>query len=218
MQNSDAITLERPLLRGWFHVCAAVAATLGTGLLLLMAESPQAYVGGALFGASLILLYATSAVYHRVTWKPKLRQVVRRLDHAMIFVLIGGTYTPFCLVVLQLGWGIPILSVIWGLAGAGILLKMLWITAPKWLSVTLYTTLGWLAVIGSSQLVAWFTLSPLILLIIGGALYTLGGTTYALGRPNPWPRVFGYHEIFHLLVIAGSALHYWLIAIYVLPN
>ncbi len=147
-----------------------------------------------------------------------MRGLLKRLDHSMIFVLIGGTYTPFCLVVLSLPWGITMLSVIWGLAGGGVLLKVAWPTAPKWLSVSLYVILGWLALIGAWELAARFEPTPLLLLALGGALYTLGGVVYAAGRPNPWPRVFGYHEVFHLLVILGSVVHYSLVAIYVMPR
>lgn len=205
------------MLRGVFHLGAAFAATVGTVLLLLVADSPQAYVGGAIFGASLMLLYGTSAAYHRITWTPLMRGIVKRLDHSMIFVLIGGTYTPIGLVVLSNAWWISMLSVVWGIAGAGILMKLVWPGTPRWLGVMLYVVLGWLALMPAWELAAWFTAGPLLLLALGGVLYTLGGVVYAVGRPNPWPRVFGYHEVLHLLVIAGSVLHYALVAIYVLP-
>jgi len=209
---------QRPALRGMFHVCGAIAATLGAPLLLLVANSPRAYVGGAIFAASLILLYGTSASYHRITWTPLFRAIISRLDHSMVLVLIAGTYTPFCLVVLNNAWGITMLSVIWGIAGAGILMNLAWPASPRWLRVTFYVVLGWLGLISARELAAWFTASPLLLLILGGAVYTLGGIVYVIRKPNPWPRVFGYHEIFHLLVVLGSTLHYSLVAIYVLPS
>lgn len=208
---------QQPLLRGVSHLGALIAATAGAAWLLLIADSPSAYVGGAIFGATLILLYGISASYHRMSWKPTLRRVLRRLDHAMIFVLIAGTYTPLCLKI-SLAWGIPMLSVVWGIAGAGVLLRLAWLGGPRWLSVTLYVMLGWLALVAASELLEEFASGPLVMLVVGGVLYTLGGAVYATGRPDPWPRVFGYHEVFHLLVIAGSAVHYSLIAAFVLPS
>ena len=212
----ESIIPQRPLLRGWFHLYAAIAAIAGAVLLLLLANSPRAYVGAAIFGASLILLYTTSAAYHRITWSPRLRGIVRRLDHSMIFALIAGTYTPISLLVLNTAWWISVLSVVWGIAAAGILLKVVLPSAPKWLSVTLYAIVGWLALVTLPQLLAWFTIGSLALLLLGGVLYTLGGVVYATGKPNPYPRWFGYHEVFHVLVIAGSVLHYSPVAIYLL--
>jgi hemolysin III len=215
---TDDVAGQRPLLRGVFHLYAAIAAVAGAALLLLVADSARAYVGGAIFAASLVLLYWTSAAYHCITWRPTMRALIRRLDHSMIFVLIAGTYTPFCLMVLNAAWGITMLSVIWGVAGGGALLMVAWPTAPKWLGVGLYVTVGWLALIPARELAAWFAPFPLLLLVLGGALYTLGGVVYAVRKPNPWPQVLGYHEVFHLLVILGSTLHYSLVAIYVLPS
>ena len=208
---------QPPMLRGFSHLGAAFAATAGAVWLMLLADSPTGYVGGAIFGTSLILLYWTSAGYHRIPWTPALKRVAKRLDHAMIFVLIAGTYTPFCLEV-SLGWGIPLLAVVWSVAAVGTLIKVFWLDAPRWLGVTLYVAFGWIGVVAASELFSEFAAASLVLLALGGALYTLGGLVYALKRPNPWPRVFGYHEVFHLLVIAGSAAHYSLIAIYVLPS
>ena len=207
-------TSERPALRGVLHLAAALLAVAGTAFLLLRAHSPSGYVGGAVFATSLILLYGTSATYHQVRWRPSWRQVFERLDHAMIFVLIAGTYTPFCLDV-SLSWGIPLLAVVWSLAGAGILLKLVWPDGPRWLSVALYVGLGWVAVVAASEVIDRYFGSPLALLALGGALYTIGGVVYALRRPNPWPRVFGYHEVFHTFVVAASAVHYTAIVLYV---
>jgi len=218
MTLTDDFTGQRPMLRGVSHVSAAIAAMLGAPLLLLVADSPRAYVGGAIFATSLVLLYGTSAAYHRITWTPLFRAIISRLDHSMVLVLIGGTYTPFCLVVLNDAWGISMLSVVWGIAGVRILMNLAWQATPRWLRVSFYLAHGWVGLISAWELAAWFTISPLLLLVLGGALYTLGGVIYAIRRPNPWPRVFGYHEIFHLLVILGSTVHYSLVAIYVLPS
>jgi hemolysin III len=207
---------RRPLLRGYFHLAAAAAAVVGLVLLVLLAESPEAYIGGAVFAVSLVALYTTSATYHVVTWGNRMRGVMKRLDHSMIFVLIAGTYTPFCLLVASGAWGITILAVVWSIAVAGILLKMAWPNAPRWLGVGLYIATGWVALVAASEIANWFALVPLLLLAGGGILYTAGGVIYALKRPDPFPRVFGYHEVFHLFVIAGSLLHFTLIAGYLM--
>ncbi len=214
----NSFSPQRPMLRGVSHLWAAVATTMGVVLLLLVADSPRAYVGGAIFGASLMLLYWTSAAYHWIAGTPLFRAIISRMDHSMVLVLIGGTYTPFCLIVLNTAWGISMLSVVWGVAGAGILINLAWPRTPNWLRVTFYVIVGWLALVPSAELAAWFTVTPLMLLILGGVMYTLAGVVYAVRRPNPWPRVFGWLEVFHLLVVAGSALHYSLVAIYVLPS
>jgi hemolysin III len=212
--STTALAIERPALRGTLHLATAVAVVLAAPWLVVGAKSPAGYVGAAIFASSLALLYGTSATYHHVSWRPSWEKIVKRLDHAMIFVLIGGTYTPFCLDV-SLAWGIPILSVVWGIAGAGALMKLAWPDAPRWLSVGLYVALGWVALVAASEVIDRYLGSPLALLIAGGVLYTAGGVVYALRRPDPWPRVFGYHEIFHAFVVAGSAVHYAAIAVYV---
>jgi hemolysin III len=219
MTFGDDISAQRPLLRGVSHVLAAIVATaLGAPALLLIADSPRAYVGAAIFAASLILLYATSAAYHRINWTPLFRAIISRMDHSMVLVLIGGTYTPFCLVVLGNAWGITMLSVIWGVAGAGVLVNMAWPATPRWLRVGFYVVLGWLALIPAAELANRLAAPPLTLLVLGGVLYTVAGLIYAVRKPDPCPRVFGHLEVFHLFVIAGSVLHYLTIAIYVLPS
>jgi hemolysin III len=218
MAPADVFTRERPMLRGVSHAGAAIGAILGAPLLLLVADSPRAYVGGAIFATSLVLLYGTSAAYHRITWTPLFRAIISRMDHSMVLVLIAGTYTPFCLLVLNDAWGITMLSVVWGVAGAGIITNLTRPATPRWLRVAFYLILGWLALASAGELAARLSASALALLVLGGALYTLGGTVYAVGKPDPWPRVFGHLEVFHALVIAGSAVHYSLVAVYVLPN
>ena len=207
---------QRPMLRGYFHLGAAVASWVGLIGLLMLAHSPRAYVGGAVFALSLVLLYSVSATYHTVRWGRRMSAVLKRLDHSMIFVMIAGGYTPFCLIVLRGAWGISLLAVVWSLAAAGIALKVAWPDAPRWLSVALYLATGWIALVAVGQLASWFALIPALLLIGGGALYSAGALIYALRRPNPFPRVFGYHEVFHVLVIAGSVLHYTVVAGYLM--
>lgn len=208
----------RPSLRGVFHLIAALAAPFGLVWLLLRSDSPREYVGAAIFASSLIALYATSATYHLIRWPRPFHGIMNRIDHSMIFALIGGTYTPFCIIVLGNGWGIPMLSVVWTLAGLGILFKVAWRTAPRWLGVALYVSLGWVGIVASLEVETRLDVWPLVLLIIGGQLYTVGAIVYALRRPNPYPSVFGFHEIFHLFVIAGSLTHFALVAFYVLPD
>jgi hemolysin III len=142
---------------------------------------------------------------------------MKRLDHAMIFALIAGTYTPFCLLVLGDGWGFSMLAVVWAIAGAGMLTKIAWPDAPRWLSVGSYLGVGWLALVAAAPIVSALPPAALAVLISGGALYSLGAVAYGLRRPDPSPQVFGYHEVFHALVVAGALAHFSLITFYVLP-
>ncbi len=206
----------RPVMRGTLHLVMALLTPFGVLLLMLLADSPGAYTGGAIFAASLVALYTTSASYHLIPWPPRLRGVMKRIDHSMIFALIAGTYTPFCLVVLGRGWGISMLVIVWTFAGAGMLLKIVWPMAPRWLGVGLYMVVGWLAIIPAYEVAARLGAWQSFLLIFGGALYSVGGIIYAMKRPDPLPKVFGFHEVFHSFVIAGSIVHFVLIAVYVL--
>jgi hemolysin III len=163
-----------------------------------------------------MLLYTTSATYHLAPWSARLRRVVKRLDHSMIFILIAGTYTPFCLIVVGDAWGIPMLSVVWTLAGLGVLLKTAWPDSPRWLSVSLYLALGWIGIVAAWPLVTNLAPAGIALLVAGGLAYSLGSVVYARRWPDPHPRVFGYHEVFHVLVVLGSLLHFSVIATHLL--
>lgn len=213
---SAAAESPRPKMRGVLHLCAAIAAPFAMVLLLLLADSPRRYVGAAIFATSLLLLYASSANYHLAPWPDRLHRVWKRVDHSMIFVFIAGTYTPFFLVVLSDAWGISMLAVIWSLAGAGALLKIVWPDAPRWLGVSLYLALGWIVVIPAAQVVGSLEPVAMLLLLAGGISYTIGGIVYARRRPDPWPHVFGYHEVFHTLVIVGSAIHFAVVAVWIM--
>ncbi len=191
----------RPMLRGYLHLVAAAVTPFALGLLLLIADSPRDYVGAAIFGASLILLYTTSGIYHVMPQSIRFHGILRKMDHSMIFLLIGGTYTPFALKLLDNGWGIPILSVVWGLGGAGIVLKIIAPQAPRWLGVSIYLAIGWVGLIPVAQIAKTLPLEALVLLIVGGSLYSIGGLMYLYRWPNPFPRVFGFHEVFHSMVI-----------------
>ncbi len=207
----------RPLLRGYLHLGAAFAAPAALVALLLLAGSPSAYVGASIFGVSLILLYATSASYHLVPWGPRLRPVMKRLDHSMIFIFIGGTYTPFCLGAMGLGWGISLLAVVWTLVAFGVAMKVSWPQAPRWLGVGAYLAVGWVAIAGSWELASSLPVSAMAMMVVGGLIYSLGGIVYAVRWPDPLPRVFGFHEVFHAMVVAGSAMFYAAAALYVIP-
>jgi hemolysin III len=175
-------------------------------------------VAAAIYAASVSALFGVSALYHRVTWAPQARRRMRRLDHSMIFLLIAGTYTPVALLVLEHTLATVVLAVVWAGAAAGIVLELAWAGAPRWLGGTVYLALGWVAVVATPQLFARLGVTGGLLIVAGGLAYSAGAVVYARRRPDPAPAVFGYHEVFHLLVIAGVAAHYLAISRYALPS
>jgi hemolysin III len=215
VQHGSPIAAPRPLLRGTLHGAVALLAPGALVWLLLLADSPRGYVGAAIFATGMILLYTTSASYHLVPWSARLRRIVKRMDHSMIFILIAGTYTPFCLMVVGDAWGIPMLATVWTLAGIGVLLKTFWPDSPRWLGVALYLGLGWIGIVAVWPVLTNLHPAGIALLVAGGAFYTLGSLVYARRWPDPYPRFIGYHEVFHVFVVAGSAIHFALIASYV---
>ena len=212
------MTAVKPRMRGVVHEYAFfVALAAGTGL-LVSAPTAKARLAAAIYVAGLAGLLGTSALYHRVTWrKPNVRRWLRRLDHSMIFVLIAGTYTPFAVLVLSQPLGTVVLVLIWTGAAGGIVLSLLWPDAPKGISAAVYVTLGWVAIIAMPQMVDRLGVPGVGLVIAGGLLYSAGAVVYARRRPDPVPTVFGYHEIFHVLVVVAAALHFVVIAFLVLP-
>jgi hemolysin III len=215
---ADAIAVVKPRLRGVSHEWAFFVSLFGGGGLILAADTPRATLAVAIYAASLSALFGTSALYHRVNWRrPELRRWMRRLDHSMIFLLIAGTYTPFALLALHGPLASAILVVVWAGALAGTIVEMIWIEAPKWVTAIVYLSLGWVAIVAFPEL--WEALGPggSLLVAAGGLLYTAGAVVYATQRPNPNPAVFGYHEVFHLLVIAAAAAHFGAVAFYALP-
>jgi hemolysin III len=209
----------KPRLRGVFHQWAFVAFLAIGALTVATAPTGQATLAAAVYAGSVAALFGTSALYHRITWaSAKARRWMRRLDHAMIFVLIAGTYTPFAVLALEGTVATAILVAVWIGAGAGIVMKLAWIDAPKWLTATTYVALGWVAVAAFPELVAALGLTATAMVAAGGLLYTAGAVIYTLRRPDPVPAVFGYHEVFHLLVVAAAALQYAVVAFWVIPG
>jgi hemolysin III len=197
---------------------ALVSVPLGVAL-VIAAPPGKATLAALIYALAVTGLLATSATYHRVNWRrPSARAWMRRLDHSMIFVLIAGTYTPFSLLVLDGTLSTAVLIVVWAGALGGIVMKLVWITAPKWVTATVYVALGWVAVIAMPQLADRLGALGVALLMGGGLLYTAGAVIYATRRPDPAPAVFGYHEIFHALVLAAAAAHFAVVAFYALPN
>ena len=213
------VPLPKPRLRGVSHQWAFFCSLVTGAALVVAAPAGEATVASAIYAASVAALFGTSALYHRVTWPtPNARRWMRRLDHSMIFLLIAGTYTPFALLVLDGTLATVILVVVWAGALGGIVLKLVWIDAPKAVVAALYVMLGWVAVAAFPDLLDELGVTSTVLVAVGGLLYTAGAVVYALGRPNPAPTVFGYHEVFHALVIAAAALQYAVIAFFVLPG
>jgi hemolysin III len=208
----------KPRLRGVFHQYAFFASLASGTLLVLLAATTRAAVAAAVYAASVSALFGVSALYHRVTWTPPARRRMRRLDHSMIFLLIAGTYTPVGLLVLEGTLATVVLAVVWGGALAGIVLELAWTGAPRWPGGTVYLALGWVAVVATPQLFARLGVAGGLLIVAGGLVYSAGAAVYALRRPDPAPAVFGYHEVFHLLVIAGVAAHFLAISLFALPT
>lgn len=200
--------LVKPRLRGVLHQWAFVTCVATGVVLVALAHAGRARLAATVYAVSLALLFGTSALYHRRTWTPTARAVMKRLDHSMIFVLIAGTYTPFALLVLRGPTARVVLAVVWGGAALGICSRMLWPSAPRFVILPLYVGLGWVAVFILPQLVSRAGIAPFVLLIAGGAVYTIGGIVYASRRPDPSPTVFGYHEVFHLLTLIAAICHY----------
>ena len=215
---NEAIAAVKPKLRGVSHEWAFFVSLLLGAALVLAADSPKATLAVAIYAVSLSALLGTSALYHRVNWKrPNVRAWMRRLDHSMIFFLIAGTYTPFALLVLDGPLADAVLAVVWVGAVAGAVVEIVWIEHPKWVAALVYISLGWVAVVPFPALWTEMGAAGTLLVAAGGLLYTAGAVVYATQRPDPNPRVFGYHEVFHLFVILAAAAHFAAIAFFALP-
>ncbi len=204
--------LGKPRARGWIHVyAAAVAAIAGTALVSVSwsLQGTRAGLATLIYTITLVAMFSVSGTYHRVNWKSRTAaKWMKRLDHSMIFIFIAGSYTPFALLALPERDGWHLFAIVWGGALAGVLLKMFWPTAPRWVGVPLYLGLGWVAVWFMGPIMHSAGVAALVLLIVGGVLYSIGGVLYALKWPNPWPTTFGHHEFFHACTAVAAICHY----------
>ncbi|MGH3496195.1 MAG: PAQR family membrane homeostasis protein TrhA [Nocardioidaceae bacterium] len=204
----DAVDDIKPKLRGWLHA-GVVPLSLAAGIVLVvLSPNDTVRVGSAIFMITSLLLFTVSAVYHTGTWSPRTKDVLKRLDHANIFLLIAGSYTPFTLLLLNDHNAEILLTLVWVGALIGVAFRVLWVGAPRWLYVPVYVALGWAALFWMGDFARRASVAVLVLMIVGGALYSLGGLVYGIKRPNPAPRWFGFHEVFHSLTIVAFVSHY----------
>lgn len=201
----DQLVNIKPHLRGWLHLVSAPLSLAASIVLTILAPTSGTRWASAVYLVTSLLLFAISATYHRLYWSPTWEKFWRRLDHSNIFLLIAGTYTPLCVALLPFEDARFILTLVWVVAGAGVVFSVFWITAPRWLITSMYVGLGWVAVWYLPQL--WIAGGPvsILLIIAGGVLYTVGAVVYALKKPNPWPKWFGFHEVFHTFTVLAWA-------------
>jgi hemolysin III len=212
---SETVAEVKPKLRGWLHLGIA-PLTLAAGIVLIaLSPTSTTRIGSALFAGTALILFTVSAIYHRGTWSPRTWAFLRRFDHSNIFLLIAGSYTPFSLILLEGTQRTVLLSVVWTGAVLGVLFRVFWTGAPRWLYTPIYIALGWAAVFfipafarGAQDLGFGVGTAVLVLLVVGGGLYTLGGVVYGFKRPNPSPQWFGFHEVFHSFTILAFVSHY----------
>jgi hemolysin III len=207
-----------PLLRGRLHQYAVIGALVAAIVLVALAPTGRARVAALIYGAGLCVLFAASALYHRWPGPPQFKPLLRRIDHSAIFVFIAASYTPIGLLVLDPPGGTLILAAAWIAAAVGVSLSICWIEAPRWAQALCYVATGWIAVAALPQLLDGAGVAPFVLFAVGGAVYSLGALVYAWQKPNPWPRVFGFHEVFHALVIAAAIVHFVAMAGWVIPG
>jgi len=213
---AESVAEVKPKLRGWIHLATAPLALAGGIVLVIMSPDATTRWGSALFSLSALVLFTVSAVYHTGSWSPRVWAFLRRFDHANIFVLIAGSYTPLTLILLEGTQRTVLLSTIWASALLGVLFRVFWTDAPRWLYTPIYIAMGWVAIVflpdfahgAAERLGGDVGTAVMVLIAAGGALYTLGGVVYGFQRPNPWPRWFGFHEVFHTFTIVAFVTHY----------
>ncbi len=209
--------LKEPV-NGLTHLVGFFLAVVGLCLLLVSAyESGTQWhvVSFAIFGTSLMLMYASSATYHLLHLSEKNTRLLKQIDHITIFLLIAGTYTPVCLIPLRGVWGWTLLGIVWGMALLGFFVKLFWIHAPRWVSTLIYLFMGWVCIIAIYPMTQRMPIAAFLWLAAGGLFYSVGAVIYGMKRPDPFPEVFGFHEIWHLFVMAGSFCHYWMMYAYI---
>lgn len=210
---------RKEIVSALIHLIGAILGAVGMILLLYTSFQKSSIVGiisFLIFGISMILLYSSSTIYHFIdTSKEKAKLVMRKIDHMMIFVLIAGTYSPVCIMVLDKSVGYKLLAIVWSITIIGFLVKIFWMNAPRWVSTGLYIAMGWLAVSVLSPLVKTMDTGGIFWLVLGGVIYTVGGVIYALKKPNIFKRWFGFHELFHIFVLAGTLCHFLMMYFYI---
>ena len=220
MGYNNTMFIPREPINAFSHMAGALASVVGLTLLVVVAALKAGVwhiVSFSIFGLALVLMYTASALYHSLYLSPTGLLRLKRLDHIMIFMLIAGTYTPLCLVPLRGPWGWSLFGTVWGMALAGIVLKVFFINIPRWVSTAIYLAMGWLCVVAVYPLVVTLSTGCLFWLALGGLFYTIGAVIYGVKRPDPWPAILGFHEIWHFFVLAGSVCHFWVVFRYLTP-
>jgi len=217
MKPADAVVVK-PLMRGWSHGVAALIAIAGlVALIVITRHDPAKLVSMTIYGTALVLLFGVSATYHMIKWPPRVKDWLRRADHATIFVFIAATYTPLVFNVLSGWWRVGVLAAVWVSAVAGVAGAAPFLRIPRQVLAALYLGMGWVAVIALVPLTAALGWVAAVLMALGGLQYSLGAAAYAFKKPRLWPRVFGYHELFHLAVISASVTFYVIVLHYAVP-
>lgn len=206
------LAMPRPAWRGKLHSWAFFAAIPAGVVLIVLASGAAAITGASIYAATLLLLFGTSASYHRLAQSERARTIMQRLDHSMIYLLIAGTYVPLCLVAMPKAWGITMLAIVGALAAVGMVLKLAFFHGARYVSYSLYIVMGWVAIIATPVLIDSLTTLQFGLIVAGGVAYTIGFPVLITHRPDPWPATFGYHEIWHLLTVIAAGLHFAAVA------